>query len=384
MDKPLGVKMSKKGKQALNNTQIGIIRLCKSAIKGSIENLPPSFSWEEAKKIIENHNIFNLIHFGCVNSKIDEPNWNKQRFLTNCMHLSVLWNDADKIIKSFNDNEIEYIALKGLVIKDMYPNPLMRNMSDVDILIKKKKYQKKIKPLMLSLGFVEKTETDHDYEWAKGTSTFELHKRLIPSYDEDYFKLIGNDWDWYNNNNEYTYDFIHFAKHFRDAGIGLVHLVDVEVYRDFIELDKIEKFDLVEFCNNIFSVLDVCFHDKAPNTKDLCMLNFIFDSGVYGSRLMAKKTDNLKHLNYSGNSKNAKKRILIKKIFPSFKDMSFRYPCLKNCPILLPFIWTGRTFRLIFSKKTTITINELEVYDNKDIDLEDTLNYFGLSYNKIK
>ena len=38
----------------------------------------------------------------------------------------------------FNKNNIPVIVLKGLVVRDLFPNPTLRTMCDADILVKEK------------------------------------------------------------------------------------------------------------------------------------------------------------------------------------------------------------------------------------------------------
>ena len=81
------------------------------------------------------------------------------------------------------------MPLKGLVLKSIYPETYLREMSDADILIKDSQYKDKIVPLMKSLGYVfSDTKSEHDYKWVKdGYMVVELHKFL---FDSDYTEYI--------------------------------------------------------------------------------------------------------------------------------------------------------------------------------------------------
>ena len=48
---------------------------------------------------------------------------------------------------------------------------------------------------MESLGFAEKLESDHELIWQKPSAYIELHKRLIPSYNQDYYAYYGEGWN---------------------------------------------------------------------------------------------------------------------------------------------------------------------------------------------
>ncbi len=90
----------------------------------------------------------------------------------------------------------------------------------------------RIRPLMISLGYTEGVESDHEYNWQKGSTHIELHDRLIPSYNRDYYAYSGEGWQLAKTvsnaslehkmsaEDEMIYLFTHFAKYCRDSGIS--------------------------------------------------------------------------------------------------------------------------------------------------------------------
>ena len=132
------------------------------------------------------------------------------------------------------------MLLKGTLLKEMYPKKELRAMGDADILIKTEQYDK-IKPIMQGLGFEERTESDHELIWRKPQLLLELHKKLIPSYNKDYYAYFGDGWQLGKPNSNFPhrfemsdedqmiYLFTHFAKHYRDAGIGIRPLPETTI-----------------------------------------------------------------------------------------------------------------------------------------------------------
>ena len=48
---------------------------------------------------------------------------------------------------------------------------------------------------MQNLGYSEGSESDHELIWRKGNKILiELHKRIIPSYNKDYYAYFGDGW----------------------------------------------------------------------------------------------------------------------------------------------------------------------------------------------
>jgi len=47
---------------------------------------------------------------------------------------------------------------------------------------------------MADLGYEELYESDHELVWNHDLMRIELHKRLIPSYNKDYYQYYGDGW----------------------------------------------------------------------------------------------------------------------------------------------------------------------------------------------
>ena len=95
----------------------------------------------------------------------------------------------NRLCRIFCENEIDYMPLKGCVLKELYPSDELRSMGDIDILIRTEQYGR-IRSLMLAEGFQEGAESDHEYHWSSSSAHIELHKRLIPSYTT--MTTVGN------------------------------------------------------------------------------------------------------------------------------------------------------------------------------------------------
>ena len=332
----------------MTSTEVGIISLIKSAIKSVPVTLPADFDWEEAKRIIRSHEIYGLIYYGLKNSHIDIPQWLKDKILQRTAFLTRLTHAANTVMKAFDDEEIEYVPLKGLITKDAYPQKIMRHMSDADILIHEKDYEKKIKPIMLKLGFAEGVESDHELHWSKEDLMIELHKRIIPSYNKDYYKVIGDGWEWIKEHDNFEYTFIHFAKHYRDAGVGIGHLVDLEVLWEEKDFSYI---GLNEFRENIRKTLDVWFHDGEPDEKTDLITTTVFESGEYGTSENRESSGDIKVLNSAkGNPFLANIKNKLRMLFIPYSSYKAAFPILNKLPILLPVFFLWRMIRAPFRK----------------------------------
>ena len=176
----------------------------------------------------------------------------------------------------------------------------------------------------------------------------ELHKKLIPSYNDDYYSYYRNAWSKfiksdYNENfflmkpeDEYIYLFTHLTKHYRDGGIGIRHIVDMWIYlekhndmkMDYV-FEELQKIKLLEFYHNIRDLIDVWFCGK-PNTYITEHLTQrIIESGSYGIKEWCDKASAARAFAQADSVVQAKNKKYINLIFLPFDEMKKKYLILK-------------------------------------------------------
>ena len=388
----------------MNSLQRGIIDLLKSCLTGQKAAFDQEFDWELAYKIGKSHQILPMLYYVALESEWTVPDQIGTRLETNTFQCVFIDQnqlyEISQIEKQFEENEIDYLPLKGSNLKYLYPKTEMRTMGDADILIRTEQYEK-IKPVMQQLGYEEILESDHELIWDKrGALHLELHKRLIPSYNKDYYAYFGDGWKLAHKTNsskyemcdedQFIYLFAHYAKHYRDAGIGIRHLTDLYVFlnvkRDtdmaYVERE-LEKLQLLSFYKNSLETIDVWFHGKEDSQMSDFMTNKIFGSGSYGTYENHLLSDGLK-TSKSTKKEYVKRRKILKLIFPSAKALSKKYTVLKKMPFLLPFVWIYRWIGALLFKRNAIKAQQDKVNfmttDNISC-YQDELNYVGLDFN---
>lgn len=382
----------------------GVLTLVKSAIMGEELSLPEETNIDYALQIAKKHNIAALIYYGAFNCGIDKdlPPM-KELFLAvykNIVMSETQIFEIDKLKKAFDNNAIDYMLLKGSLLKQIYPKAEMRRMGDVDILIKEEQYEN-IKKLLENEGYTFKYETDHEIVWCKKTIYLELHKKLIPERNREFYAYFGSGWQFAKKKNEETfayqlskedtfiYLFAHLAKHYTGGGIGIQHMLDLWVYKlanpdlnEALIVKQLKKLYLDKFYLNVMQTLESWFCAKQGDDITDFITEFIFASGTYGehtNRILAVAARQKRY-----NGKTSKFRKIMSLLFPSVSALKIPYPVLKEKPFLLPFIWIRRWFEVLFfkSKKITRRINELENSTDKNIDkYQEALNFVGLDFN---
>lgn len=387
----------------MDTSQKGVITLLKSAVTGRSGQLPKGFDLETVYPGLKKHNMDALLYEGAVVCGIAKQSPVMQMlFRRYCRHLMISegqMRQVHRIFEAFEANGIEYLPLKGCRMKGLYPKAELRYMGDADILIRLEQYER-IKPLMGELGFEEKAESDHELHWHHRELSVELHKRLIPSYNEDYYEYYGIGWQkaarregccWtMTAEDEWIYLFTHFAKHFRDGGIGCRYVVDLWVYLiHHPEMDEryirqeLEKLQLGEFHENIRQLIDVWFEGGSADDRMDVITDYVFASGSWGERLSKTLSTAVRNSQTTGRASEGKLRYLLAIMFPSTMTLKEKYRVLKKAPWLLPGVWMVRPFyKLIWERESLHRHrNNLRILTDETVDQRrQLLRYMGIDY----
>ena len=353
----------------MNATHKGIVTLLRSAITGERLPLPADFALGNALELTGKHHMAPLIYEGAAACGIalNTPAMGKL-FRAYCRAVQVSDGQMEqigRIFAAFEEAGIDYLPLKGCNMKRRYPKPELRTMGDADILIRMEQYDK-IRPILEALGFAFKLESDHELIWQSEKLFLELHKHLIPSYNTDYYAYFGRGWDFARRSggyrcdmeaeDEFIYLFGHFAKHFRDGGIGCRHVADLWVFlRENPGLDMervaaaLEKLQLSAFFGHIRGLIRYWFEDGAGNERLEMISEFIFESGSWGRMESKILSWNIRTAEKDGGGRLGHLRQVL---FPGAGALKERYPVLQRAPWLLPAVWVWRPiYKLLFDRR---------------------------------
>ena len=388
----------------MNTIQRGIITLLKSAVTEQSLPLPEDFDLEAAYPVLKRHHMSTLVYDGAVRCGIDRSLPVMQKLFGEYCRAMLISErqmaEVNRVFAAFDEAEIDYMPLKGCVMKARYPKPELRTMGDADILIRMEQYDR-IVPIMEELGFAAEKESDHELVWLNRNLFLELHKRLIPSYNKDFYAYFGDGWRFakLREGNRYgmtaedgmVYLFTHYAKHFRDGGIGCRHVLDLWVYmrsvgtmEDGVIRRELERFGMLKFYELTQQLIDVWFCD-APNTPMSDFLtDVIFSSGSFGmndNRVVSRAVRDKRHSILGFNSRLM---YLWQTAFPDVMTLRGKYTILQKAPWMLPIVWLIRPFyKLLFERETLeqqdrnlAALSEKEVAARRAL-----LHEIGLDYN---
>lgn len=375
----------------MNLVQRQIIAFIKSAIYGEKTHIDKKqqIDWEDIINISREHKVEALV-YSAISNEIKEiiPEellklWKKEVFLSGVTQQNHM-KDIEQLLYSFNKEDIDVLVLKGLVIRDLYPTPTLRTMSDADIVVKET-YLENSHKIMINNNYIEYKKTVNDYLFMKnGCLPIELHWNLA---DEHFFKQISKFEEemWSNVENVSIgsavaktmsledlaiFQCIHMAKHIVYRGFGIRHLVDftllVNKKRNEINwtkvMDRCKKYGIYKFvlkvmlaCNTLFEmpipsdIEEVVKEDKSYLNQ---FIDDIFESGVHGKQDFVSSVAS--EFAYTADKEDGKNYSSLKRyisfLFPKVEDMSDRYNYAKKYKVLQPTAWGHHLIRGVFNK----------------------------------
>ena len=380
----------------MNSAQKQFVDILSAGIRGkAADKIYDNVDWDEVIDLANKHKVEGIIYLALrksnLISKVGENRINllKQKAaitgIGQSRHISGLSIVFNKII----EENIPVIVLKGLVVRDFYPQPDQRTMSDADILVHKDDVEK-VKNLLIDMGyiFLEDHKASHHIALVHHKyPVVELHWNLFKRDGfsnelEHYERLIWKRAIKVNVGEtevlSLSYEDLalhlcmHMAAHLAATGFGVRQLCDLVVlvekkgeeidWNSFIMKARMygfEKFNLIMFllCKELFYMevpkeLEV----KSVNNKKYvaALIDEIFESGVHGKKEMANQFATQVAFNFEDKDSNptlgAIKRYF-RFIFPRIDDMSDKYNYAKKIKILAPIAWIHHLFVGIFAAK---------------------------------
>ncbi len=311
-------------------------------------------------------------------------------------------NARAEILSKFEKAEIKYMPLKGVIMKELYPEIGLRQMSDNDILFDKSR-RADVKAIMQDLGYsVEYYETSNqDVYYKKPVLNFEMHTELFVSADgrefseyySSLFDRLLKDEDnlfgyRFEDNDYYIYIKAHEYKHFAACGTGLRSLLDSYVYLrakgNTLDFDYISaecrKLGMADYEREtrllalaIFSpeiseqLLTFAIDGKnCPISEQAFSLLMEFVRyGTYGTM----ENNIINHVtNEAKGTKTvfgARVKFLFKRIFPPVSHFVDEKPKRAGKGYLYPIWWIGRTLEIIFKRPLRTTKTVINIFKAK-------------------
>ncbi len=268
---------------------------------------------------------------------------------------------------------IDFIPLKGAVIREHYPDPKVRTSCDIDILVRKEDLDRADEVLTNGLSLTREKKNAHDVSYyTKGGIHLELHFELIESFNNRYVaKTLENVFElsyikdgcshhrMLSDGAYYFYHIAHMAKHLINGGLGIRQLMDIAVmqHTGFIDISDAHELladgELSKFSSACLELSQVWFFGGKHSDVTKRLEEKILGLTIYGTRES--------FATMQGAATGGKLKYLLSRIFYTYEKLCNVYPGLEGHRWKAPFYQVKRWSNLIFKKgRMRNSINEVK------------------------
>lgn len=273
-----------------------------------------------------------------------------------------------EICSAFDEAGIDYLPLKGSVIRPFYPYESMRTSCDIDILVKEGDVDAAV-ACLVARGYTAGERNYHDVSvYSPSKIHLELHFSILENIDS-LDSVLADVWKYakvgaghrYELSPEFLYYHFtaHMAYHFLAGGCGIKSLMDLWILEHKMGLkvenakELLEKGGIYKFALQMQEIANKCFAGEGLDEFSEKIFGYICGGGVYGNaenKIAVHRRENKGTLSY-----------IIYRLFPPYRVIVHSYPVLKKAPILLPFCWVARWIKALFKGKASTLASQVSV-----------------------
>lgn len=277
--------------------------------------------------------------------------------------------EIEKLLKTFDENGVKNVPVKGYFMKKEYPRSDFRSVSDFDILFDEKQIET-VSNAFDKLGYKFIHNDDNQFHFRKEPYIYvEMHTTLVHEFEYYYPYLFdaleksikrenyGFSYEL-SVEDHYLYMIIHSSNHFRLAGLSVRMLLDLYVYyrnhKDGFDYEYLnERLKLYKLDTFEKRVREIAFDWFSPD-KQLIKFDdfevFVLLSATLGRVETSVMISSHKHIMTGKNNgkKKTKFSYFIKNVFPGRNVMYVDYPYVNKYPFLLPVSWSVMWFKRFF------------------------------------
>lgn len=274
------------------------------------------------------------------------------------------------------------------MLQDLYPNPALRYMCDLDILFHPEQ-SADVQRVLEALGYTaEELGGNPEVYFKKPIMNIEMHKAIVRDktdhYDTTWDRVVPQRLCKHTfamtDEDFYLYMIAHFYKHFIGGGTGVRYICDTEVFlrahgetmdRQYVD-EHLEASGYLDFDRQVRALCRAWFHGEKADDALTAFAQKILYSGVFGTAERAEENAARQAVQAMPGRSAAQKKLLylLSVLFPPLSVMRDVYPVLSRLPFLLPLFWivrgvqrlfTGRDHaREILRKTEAVTQDELD------------------------
>ena len=288
--------------------------------------------------------------------------------------------EYDRVCTALEEAQIQFIPLKGSVLRAYYPEPWMRTSCDIDVLVHTCDLEAAANCLVKKFKYEIGERGTHDIALLAPSGVhIELHFDLVEEgRANNAIEVLSTVWEnttahegckyWLDMSDAffYFYHIAHMAKHFETGGCGIRPFVDLWILDHQTDGDRAERDALLErggllaFANASRALSDMWIGGADADERSLKMQSFLLSGGAFGSS--ANRVALQQH------KRGGKLGYIVSRIFVPTSKLKRYYPILEKHPWLMPVMQVRRWFMLMRPDVAKMAKSELAA--NRNIDSE--------------
>ena len=264
-------------------------------------------------------------------------------------------NARNELISAFENNKIGFIEAQGTVVRNYYPNPNDRTMSDIDFIVDENRLTD-VEEILVSLGYeICYPHVGEINAHRLPNINIEIHTRFFRNENRFYDALtLSFESSVIDDTTLFLYTVLHAIKHIEIGGCGIRRVLDIYLLNNKLEnIDRNEVNSVLKNCrakreaDNLIALCQVWFAGKEHTSDTYKLEKFILSGGSNGT--LKNRLD----VSFSRDNRKFKKtRYVFSRLFPPLDKMKKRFPVLQKWSVLLPFFWI---WRIIITPRKTIS-----------------------------
>lgn len=328
-----------------------LLVLIRSAMLGEAAPAPEGIDMQRLFSLANEQQVYSLVMPALVQTgaltEEDVQRWNNHR-LSDLKKTIIVDNERKAVLADFEQQGIKYIPLKGLVLRELYPQSSMRQMSDNDILYDASRREDLLK-IMKNHGFYLTDASGISDDFRKPPCTLEFHRDVTEHKEgwgflDLWLRAQQKDGCEYiiNKEDNYIYTLHHMEKHRSLGGCGIRFLCDMYMlikqggYDWEYMTPVLDSLRLLPLNKSVQGLCDAVFGDKSElNQAERELLAGMFRGGLFHSDFYVAP---------DFSTFGGKAKYLLRRAFPEKKIMFGTYKQLQKAPYLLPYYYIKRLF----------------------------------------
>ena len=325
-------------------------------------------------KLCQLHDLAHIVFMALEDLNIILPEKIKSLFYSDNLRAIVrqerLQFAYNQLVEILRTEKIEFVPLKGIVIRNLYPKAYYRTSCDIDVLVDKEKIDQILSILTEKYHYKRYTGSEYDVMLiAENGEHIELHYGLDLRYKGEKINritdnlfsdlILDSDGEYekkFKSEFFFFYFVEHMAKHFIEGGCGVRSFIDLMLLKSIDGFESQEGIQLIKECNllsfyqNAVRTCEVWFGGEQANEFTNSIEKYVIIGGAYGSFDNKVKVEQ--------NRRGGKFKYFLSRIFLPYRVLKYQFPILKKHKWLFPFMQVARWFKRIFEGRTKTTLYE--------------------------